>query len=432
MSYKNCIRIFVSVLFLFVLCACAAKKLKYEKEDSLKKHDEFEQRVNIVVAEEPKEEPKETQQNSPTAEIKKEEPKTESKADPKIEPKAEPVVESKNEPKKDGDVKNEINSKKKSTKNFKISDSKAEKKLNKKTTTLKNKKKPKSNDLAIGTGTNTVSASTASNVPATGNNEITVLSGSNQKPRRMPELESDEGFDGRRPVVDPFKVGEKLVHEVTYYGVSAGTLEMENKPYAFVNGRKSYNWRIAIKSSTLFSKFYSVDDDVTVLVDFLDLVPSVFTMHLRETGQLKEARMLFEKGKATYWEKKVTPKNGEENVKLEWEIPDYSQNLFSGIFYTRVFKWSVGTEHAFRVSDDNENLIFRGKAVKREKITTEVGEFDCIVIKPEIELKGKYKPVGDIFVWLTNDERRYVVRIESKIKIGSLVSQVIQLNKGRD
>lgn len=251
--------------------------------------------------------------------------------------------------------------------------------------------------------------------------------------RRQPELENDVGFLGRRPLKDPFGVGEKVTHDVSYMGVSAGTLEMESRSYAQVNNRKNYQFRISIKTKSFFSSFYAVDDYVDVLMDFETLIPSVFTLHVRESGQLREAQMLFDHDKlqATYWEKKVTKKDGEENKKQQWEILPYTQSLFSAVFYLRFFQWEVGQENAFRVTDDEKNLIFRGKCIRKEKIQTDAGEFDAIVIKPDVELRGKYQTIGDNYIWLSDDDRRYILRIESKIKIGTLVSEVEKIEPGR-
>jgi hypothetical protein len=250
--------------------------------------------------------------------------------------------------------------------------------------------------------------------------------------RRQPELESDVGFVGRRPVKDPFKVGEKIVHSVNYFKMEAGTLTLETRPFVEVNGRKNYQFRTSIKTTSIFQSFYTVDDFVDVLMDFEQMIPSVFTLHVKESTQLKEAQMFFDHQKlqATYWEKKVTDKSGVENKKLQWEIMPYAQNVFSAAFYLRSFQWEVGKENAFAVADDEKNLIFRAKAIRRERISTAAGEFDAIVIRPEFELKGKFNPIGDNFIWLSDDDRKYILRIESKIKIGTLVSEVVEIHPG--
>lgn len=252
---------------------------------------------------------------------------------------------------------------------------------------------------------------------------------------RQPDIEDREGFGpgSRRPLVDPFRVGEEVVHNVNYFKVSAAELKFKVEPFAMVNNRKSYTFAMEIKTGALFSSFYSIDDRVETFVDYMDLVPRVFRLHVKESGQLREANMLFntEKNLATFWEKKVTKDHGVEEKKQEWEILPYTQNVYSAIFYMRNFQWTVGKEIAFRVGNDKENLIFSGKAIRREVLSTALGPMKAIVIQPNIVLKGKFKSIGDNFIWLSDDDRKYVLRIESKIKIGTLVSEVISIKPGR-
>lgn len=252
--------------------------------------------------------------------------------------------------------------------------------------------------------------------------------------KRQPDIESDLGFAGRRPVKDPFRVGEKVIHAVTYLKMHAGNMKLEVGPFAQVNGKKAYNFKTSITTTPFFSRFYSVDDYVNVLVDFETLIPHLFRLHVRESAQVKEAQMLFDldKNTAKYWEKKITEKRGTQEKKLEWDILPFSQNVFSTAFYMRNFQWATGQENSFRVADDGKNLVFKGKAIRREVLETELGPIPAIVLKPEIILDGKFKPTGDIFIWLSDDDRKFVLRIEASIKIGTLVSAVTEIQKGAE
>lgn len=246
------------------------------------------------------------------------------------------------------------------------------------------------------------------------------------------EMEDKDGINGRRPVKDPFRVGEEVVHELHYFKVAAGELTLKVGPFVEVNGKRSYTFTTEIESSSMFSSFYSVKDIATTYVDFMEFVPHVFTLAVKETGQIKDAKGLFDiaNNKATYWEKKFTKKAGHEESKKEWDILPFSQNVYSAAFYMRLFKWEVGKEYAFRVADQGENIVFRGKAIRKERIETEVGDFDTIVIKPEITVKGIFKPIGDIYFWLSDDDRKFILRIESSIKIGTIISEVTKLKPG--
>lgn len=249
----------------------------------------------------------------------------------------------------------------------------------------------------------------------------------------LPDIEDGTGFVARRPIIDPYHVGEELTYDVHYFKVSAGELHLKVDPYAYVNGKKAYNFGIAISTKGVFSSFYSVDDKVETLVDYDTLTPNVFEVHVKESKQLREAKALFDqnKGTVTFWEKKVTPKNGEEEKKEQWEVLPFTQNVYSAVFYMRTFAWEDNKEYAFRVINDSDNLVFTGKVVRREILDTELGPMKAIVVEPKITLKGAFKPIGDVFVWLSDDEHKYILRIECKIKIGTLVAEVIKIQPGK-
>lgn len=252
--------------------------------------------------------------------------------------------------------------------------------------------------------------------------------------KRQPEIEDSEGFTGnsRRPNVDPFKVGEKVVHEVSYFSAKAGTLTMQVKPFAQVNNRKSYNFSVSLQSSRVFSNFYSVEDRVDTFLDYETLMPHVLKINIKETGKLAQSQSYFnnETLTASFWEKKYTEKSGEEERKFTWDILPFSQNAFSGLFYMRVFNWKEGKQVSFRVAEDKKNIVFTGTAVGKEKLSTEAGDFNAIKIKASIVTRGALSQTGDIFIWVSDDEHKYILRVEAKIKIGTLVSEVIDIEPG--
>ncbi len=248
-------------------------------------------------------------------------------------------------------------------------------------------------------------------------------------------IEDQEGFIGRRPVHDPFHVGEKLTFNAYYnlLGFSAGTMTLETLPFVQVNGRKAYQFVIDLKTSGLFNSIYSIEDRVETLIDYELWLPRLYNLHVKETSQLREGRMYFDFQNLTarYEEKKVTKKKGVEEKKQEWTILPYSQNVFSVIYYMRLFAWRDGQDYAFRVADDNQNLIFKGQVVGRETLNTDIGQIKAVKIKPQIILKGSFKPVGDIYIWLSDDERHIPLRIESKIKIGKIVLELTDYQPGQ-
>jgi hypothetical protein len=251
---------------------------------------------------------------------------------------------------------------------------------------------------------------------------------------REPSIESSEGFDfgSRRPKVDPFVVGEKIVHSIGYIGMEGGRITFEIRPFVEVNNRKSYNFYMGLKTSSMFSKIYSMDDYVETFMDYEQLVPHVFKLSLRESGKLLSSSAYFDNKtlKATFWEKKYTEKNGEEEKKLAWDILPFSQNVFSGIFYMRIFKWDIGKENSFRVADDEKNIVFKATAVEKVQLDTDAGEFKAIKIKASVVTRGALTQAGDFFLWISDDDRKIVLRIEAEIKVGKIVSEIVEYKSG--
>lgn len=250
--------------------------------------------------------------------------------------------------------------------------------------------------------------------------------------KHEPDLEDGEGFDGRRPQKDPYHIGEKVTLEMSFFGVSAGLMTLETREFKEVNGRKAYHFVMTGKSSTLFSQFYAVDDWSETFVDFETMTPFSYSLHVKESKQLREVRSYFdwEKMMGFLWDKKVT-KDGAEEKKYKWAIQKYVQNAFSAPFYLRSFVMEPGKKLAIRVGHEGKNMVVTGEVLRREVLNTEIGNIKTLVMKPKIEIDGALQPVGDIFFWFTDDDRRQFVRIESKIRIGTIVGQVVALDAGK-
>ena len=249
---------------------------------------------------------------------------------------------------------------------------------------------------------------------------------------RKPKIEDSEGFDGRRPIVDPFRVGEKVTLDIKYFNIKAGQMTIETKPFKEVNGNKSYHFRITVKSDESFNWIYSVEDVAEAYLDYEKMKPYNFAIHVKESKQIKEVRSYFDwdELKGHYWHKKFTEDKGEQTKKYEWDIQPYSQNAFTAPFYLRAFTLKPGKTIKFPMAHDKKNMILEAKILRREKLETKVGTLDTLVIQPKVKIDGLFKPMGKVLFWVTDDDRKLIVRLKSKIKIGTLVGELADLDPG--
>jgi hypothetical protein len=251
---------------------------------------------------------------------------------------------------------------------------------------------------------------------------------------RQPVWENDEGFVGRRPVKDPYHVGEQVVLDISYWGLDAGELTMQTRSFVEVNGKKAYRFHAIAKTVSVFENFYKVNDYAETLVDFETLLPVSYTLDVKESKLLRDARAVHdlaagEPGKMQFWDKKITKDSGVEERKMEWEMLPYSQNIFSSLWYLRAFKLTPGKKIKFNVAHENENITITCEVLRREKLSTKVGELDTVVIRPTAEKDGQPKSIGQNLFWLTDDDSKLMVRMETKIKIGSIVGSLQSLKR---
>jgi hypothetical protein len=289
---------------------------------------------------------------------------------------------------------------------------------------------------AEGTGTVTTDKAAAGVPPEKAASEKAKKNGKGKKSaspeKHLPDIEDGEGFTGRRPAVDPFRVGEKVTLAMTYFAMTAGYIDLEVLPFVEVNGKKAYSFRVNLKTNSFFSKIYTVDDQAQTYLDYESMLPFDFRLNIRESKQVADIRSVFDwkNLKGHYWAKRVHKDKGERNKEVEWDIKSFSQNVISAIFYLRAFTLTPGKKLAFRVADEGKNIVFTGDVLGREVLDTDIGKIKTVKIKPTITVEGNLKPVGDIFLWLTDDDRKHLVRIESKIKIGTLVGKIKAIEPG--
>ncbi len=248
---------------------------------------------------------------------------------------------------------------------------------------------------------------------------------------RQPEFEDSEGFNGRRPVVEPFAVGEEVVLALSYFGVEAGKFTLKLEPMVQINGKKAYHFKYIVKSSPLFKWVYQVNDVAETFVDYQTLLPYSYEIHVDESKQVRETRSYFDhkKNKATMWDKKQKKGEAVEEKKIAWDLEEYSQNVFSVASYLRTFTLQVGKKLQVNVGHEGKNILMTAEVLRKEKVFTKAGAFDTFVVKPTFDVDGKFKPTGENFLWLTADDRKFIVRLESKIKIGSIVGEAEKIKE---
>lgn len=220
----------------------------------------------------------------------------------------------------------------------------------------------------------------------------------------------------------PFVEGERLNYDIRYVGVTAATFSMEVLPAKVVNDRKVFHLSAHAKTVKFFELVYRVDDMIESFWDYEGLYSHRFTMNLDETKQSRKLIELYDydKKKSFYWNRIDHAEKGFSEQKEEHDVKPWSQDPLSLLYYLRVVQLPKNKGESIKIP-----VIMDGKqweAVmtfdRREKLSVGSRDFEANVFKLENFQNGELKN-KDNTVWISNDDHRYLLRIEAKIKVGS-------------
>ena len=222
--------------------------------------------------------------------------------------------------------------------------------------------------------------------------------------------------DLRKIANKAFRRGELLKFDVNYGIVTAGEATMKVSD-TVMRERKCYKVEFTLRSKPFFDIFYRVADSYSTILDSQGIFPWHFEQHIREGGYSRDYIADFdqldhvaitEKGKRT--------------------IPPYVHDIMSAFYYARTVDYIgvkpgqvIRLQNFYKDSTNQLDVRNRGK----QTIEVEAGKFNCIVVEPLVREGGLFKSEGKIFIWLTDDDRKLPIRVNSKIPIGSVDSELI-------
>lgn len=228
-----------------------------------------------------------------------------------------------------------------------------------------------------------------------------------------------------RPIINnAFGVGEKLNFSVDFGAVTAGYASLEIVQVVEVTGKRAYRIRAEAKSSTGFDYFYKVRDRIESFVDSSDFYTLRFVKRLRE-GNYKDDKLIqynhkTRKAKMLNW--------GKEDMSTDFD--SLTQDILSALYFVRLFQMKVDSAIYFPVHDIKKSYPLKVEIQRRERVKVPAGEFDCFVVEPRLQSEGIFKRKGRIWVWLTNDERKMPVKMESELPFGSITANLLNYKLG--
>lgn len=215
--------------------------------------------------------------------------------------------------------------------------------------------------------------------------------------------------NGRTPAPVPFQAGEHLTYDVRFGAIKVGTGRMRVVGIENIRDRPAWHVLFTLSGGTFF---YQVDDVYESWMDVLTL-NSLRYVQNQDQGQ-RERKRTFE----------IFPERAiyHEVFKRNREMPSVANPLDDGsfLFYIRTVPLEVGRTYEFNryFKPDRNPVVIR--VLRRERVRVPAGTFDAIVLQPIIKTSGIFSEGGQAEIWLTDDDKRMMVQMRSRLSFGSL------------
>ena len=208
----------------------------------------------------------------------------------------------------------------------------------------------------------------------------------------------------------PFGPGERLEYDVKFGALRVGSAHMEVVALDNLRGRAAWHTAFWVQGGTFL---FRVNDVYESWMDAETLSSLRFVQNLEEGGKETERRFEIYPERAIFVQTSKKPPKEEKSV---------TQPLDDGsfVYFIRTLPLVVGQTYSFdRYFRPDRNPV-RINVVRRERIKVPAGTFDAIVLQPMIKTKGIFSEDGHAEIWLSDDDRRIMLQLKSKLSFGSL------------
>jgi uncharacterized protein DUF3108 len=212
----------------------------------------------------------------------------------------------------------------------------------------------------------------------------------------------------RAPV--PFGPGERMEYEVRFGSIRVGNAHMEVVGLDNVRGRAAWHTAFWVRGGNFL---YRVNDVYESWIDAETLSSLRFVQELEEGGKETERRFEIYPERSVFVQTSKLPAKEEKSV---------TQPLDDGsfLYFIRTIPLEVGQTYDFNRYFRPDRNPVRIRVLRKERVKVPAGTFSAIVIQPVIKTKGIFSENGHAEIWLSDDDRRIMLQLKSKLSFGSL------------
>ena len=214
--------------------------------------------------------------------------------------------------------------------------------------------------------------------------------------------------------------GERAVYQLRWSFIPAGEVVLEVLADDAIAGRPVSHFRLLARSLPHLDLFYRVRDRIE---SWFDGEKSLgYEKDQQEGRHRRQVRLAFDWRAAAVTYRNFGKAHGPVPLQPGTVDP------LSAYYFLRSCELAPGVVIQRPVTDGKRVVVGRARVVRRESVATPAGRFDTVLVEPDIkDVRGVFEKTtgATMRLWLTDDDRRLLVRAASRVVVGSFVAELV-------
>ena len=221
------------------------------------------------------------------------------------------------------------------------------------------------------------------------------------------------------PEKTDFSAGS-YTYKIKWQGMSVAEAHVE------VDNSASSQYNVTAKAETegMVSVFYKMRHKSNSVFDAQSLRPVKFETYQKERRREKKRQVSFNSDGTIRF---TSSKNGEVRSKKSFRSQNQTLDPISAAFFARSLPIKLGTTASFDVFNGKHRYLITCKVDKREKISIAGRMVDAYRVIPTVEKLTDSEAdsrLESAKIWISADSARHVLRIQSKVWVGSVSAEL--------
>lgn len=220
-----------------------------------------------------------------------------------------------------------------------------------------------------------------------------------------------------------FQDGERLTYKI-FYNWNFVWLAAGEVTFKVMDEDKQYHYQARGQTYDSYEWFFTAKDDYDSWVDKNTLLPNYSERSVNEGNYHIFEKIAFNQGarKMTVWR---SDKRGATETKTEHSVTDCVHDVLSSLYSLRNIDFSnkaPGCSIPFRVFMDKEEFPLEICYLGRDsnKKVHSMGRYNTLKFQPKVIAGNVFKDDDKMTVWVSDDENRIPILIESPVSVGSV------------